>query len=446
MRVSVVGLGKLGAPLAAVLANAGHEVTGVDLRAEAVEALNAGCAPVDEPGLPDLIGRNRERLRATTDIGAIADTEATFIIVPTPSLPSGQFSNQLVINAITAVGAAVKRRTAYHVVVVTSTVAPASMDMELRPALERVSGRKVGSSIGLCYNPMFIALGSVIRDLTNPDILLIGESDTRAGAVVESIHRTFIGERSQVRRMSSINAEIAKLAVNTYVTTKISYANMLAELCERLPGADVDVVTSAIGLDRRIGPSYLKGAVGFGGPCFPRDNAAFAAVASGLRVNAALAVATDAMNRYQLARLVELVREHATADANRVGVLGLSYKTDTHVVDESPGLLLANRLARGGFPVTVYDPAANSEAKPQLDPSIAVASSTAACLDGSDIVVVTLPWAAFREIPPMLRTKPRPGLVIIDCWRLFDRASFEGLARLVHIGRSLADTSVPVEV
>jgi len=221
---------------------------------------------------------------------------------------------------------------------------------------------------------------------------------------------------------------------------------MLAELCERLPGADVDVVTSALGVDRRIGPGYLKGAVGYGGPCFPRDNAAFAAIASGLGVNAALAVATDAMNRYQLVRVVELVRDYATANATRVGVLGLSYKTDTHVVDESPGLLLANRLAGDGYSVTVYDPVANDQARPHLDPSIAVAGSTAACLERSDIVLVTLPWGEFREIPHILRAKPRPNLVVVDCWRRFDRASLEGLAQLVHIGRSPALAAIAAEI
>jgi UDPglucose 6-dehydrogenase len=293
---------------------------------------------------------------------------------------------------------------------------------------------------------MFIALGSVVRDLTNPDVVLIGESDVRAGAVVENVHRSFIPERTHVRRMTCINAEITKLAINTFVTTKISYANMLAELCERLPGADVDVVTTAVGLDRRIGSSYLKGALGYGGPCFPRDNAAFAAVAADVGANPALAVATDAVNRYQLGRLVELVRAHTTDDTNRVGILGLTYKTDTHVIDESPGLLLANRLARGGFAVTVYDPAANNEARPRLDGSIAIAASTAACVDRSDVVLVTVPWTEFREVPQMLRAAPRPRLVVIDCWRIFDREALDGVAQLVHIGRSTADTPVVTPV
>jgi UDPglucose 6-dehydrogenase len=446
MQVSVIGLGRLGTPLVAVLANAGHEVTGVDVRTDAVEALSAGRSPVDEPGVADLLERNRRRVRATTDVATVAASDVTFIVVPTPSLPSGLFSNQRVIDATTAVGSALKGGAAYHVVIVTSTVAPRSMDAEIRPALERASGRTVGESIGLCYNPKFIALGSVVRDLTRPDFVLIGESDGRAGAVVETIHRSFIAERGQVRRMSCINAEIAKLAVNTFVTTKISYANMLAELCERLPGADVDVVTGAVGLDRRVGPSYLKGAVGYGGPCFPRDNAAFAAVGASVGVNAALAVATDAMNRHQLSRLVEIVLAHTTDGTNRVGVLGLSYKTDTSVVEESPGLLLANRLARGGFPVTVFDPAAGDEARPQLEASIAIAPSMAACLDGSDVVLVMVPWAEFRALPLILTAKPRTALVVVDCWRLFDRDSFDGLARLVQVGRSAANTTVVAKV
>ena len=147
--------------------------------------------------------------------------------------------------------------------------------------------------------------------------------------------------------------------------------------------------------------------------------------------NAGLAVATDAMNRPQLARLAQLVRAHVTPEAGRVGGLGLSYKPDTSVVDESPGLLLANQLAADGLPVTVFDPAAGHEARPLLATSVVGASSPAACPDGSDVVVVTVPWPAFRDLPQILAARPRPRLVVIDCWRLFDRASLEGLAQLV---------------
>ena len=252
MRICVVGLGKLGLPLAAILADRGHHVIGVDVNSEVVELLNNGRTVILEPGLAELIERNRSRLHTSTDIAAAAaDSEVSFIVVPTPSTASGAFSSRFVLDAIGGVGRGLRRSKHYHVVTVTSTMMPSSLDRDVRPALEAASGRAVGDTVGLCYNPEFIALGSVIRDMTHPDLVLIGESDPRAGDVVEAVHRTFVAASTQVRRMTWINAEIAKIAVNTFVTTKISYANMLAELCEQLPGGDVDIVTGAIGVDRR---------------------------------------------------------------------------------------------------------------------------------------------------------------------------------------------------
>ena len=280
MRICVVGLGKLGAPLAALLADRGHDVIGVDTRTEDRRSAERRAVPaIREPGLAELIDRNRSRLQATTDLaGAAGNTDASFIVVPTPSTANGTFSMRFVMDAINGIGRGLRRSKNYHVATVTSTMMPLSTDLDVKPALEAASGRVVGDSVGLCYNPEFIALGSVIRDMTHPDLVLIGESDPRAGDVVEAIHRTFIANNAQVRRMTWVNAEITKIAVNTFVTTKISYANMLAEICEQLPGGDVDVVTGALGVDRRIGHAYLRGAVGYGGPCFPRDNAALVAV------------------------------------------------------------------------------------------------------------------------------------------------------------------------
>src|SRR5262249_2894034 len=170
----------------------------------------------------------------------------------------------------------------------------------------------------------------------NPDFLLVGESDQRAGDVLSDIYRRTVKNAPSIARMNFINAEITKLAVNTYITTKISYANMLARLCERLPGADVNVVTDALGLDTRIGSKYLKGAVSYGGPCFPRDNRAFAALASRSGAFSDLAEATDRFNRAQIHAIAEIVRERRS-HGDRVGILGLTYKPHTDVVEESFG-------------------------------------------------------------------------------------------------------------
>jgi UDPglucose 6-dehydrogenase len=318
---------------------------------------------------------------------------------------------------------------------------PLSHDLEIRPALEAASGRIVGKTVGLCYNPEFIALGSVIRDMMHPDLVLIGESDPRAGDVVEAVHRTFIALDVQVRRMTWVNAEIAKIAVNTFVTTKISYANMLAELCEHLPGGDIDVVTDAIGVDRRIGHAYLRAAVGYGGPCFPRDNAALVAAAAQIGAPADIAAATDAINRRQVDRVVGVVRTHASPRQHRIGVLGLAYKPGTPVVEESQGVMVANRLAADGFAISVFDPAALPDATASLAPRVSCARALAECIESCDVLVLMVPLPEFCEIPALLRARTRKPSVIVDCWRQLAPADLEGLAHLVHLGKAWAPSA-----
>jgi UDPglucose 6-dehydrogenase len=438
MKVAVVGLGKLGAPLAAVLASKGNEVLGIDVNPGAVQALNDGRAPVDEPGLQDLVSASRATLTATTELAAAADAELIILLVPTPSDERGAFVNDYLLAAIEEIGPALAARDAYQVVVVTSTVMPGSCDGEIRSALERTSGRRVGDSLGLCYSPEFIALGNVIQDMLTPDMVLIGESDPRAGEVLERVYRGVCENDPPFRRMSLVNAELTKIAVNTYVTMKISYANALADICERLPGADVDEVTGAIGLDSRIGRKYLRGAIAYGGPCFPRDNKAFALTARELGADPVLAEATDAVNVAQTERLARLVRSRLEP-GNVVGILGLSYKPDTAVVEESAGVALAAALARDGYEVNVWDPAAVQPALRVLGDSVQESASAAEVLERSDVVVIATPWPEFADLD--LESLAREPLVVIDCWGLLSEGTDDTTVDVVRLGRGLAQSS-----
>jgi UDPglucose 6-dehydrogenase len=421
VRVSVIGLGKLGSPLAAVIASKGHTVVGADINADFVRQLNEGRAPVAETGLQELIDDCRARLSATTDIqAAVAQTELTHVIVPTPSGPDGRFSLEHVLRAVEPIAAALRDKADFHVVSLTSTVMPGDTAGCVLPALERASGRKCGSDFGLCYNPEFIALGNVVEGLLHPDFLLIGESDARAGQILEDFYRTICERRPPVARMAFVNAELTKLSVNTFVTTKISYANMLAQVCEGLPGADVDVVTRALGLDSRIGPKYLRGAVGYGGPCFPRDNLAFCAIARGQERPAALAEATDTVNRARVGQLEQAVRSHLPAGGS-VGVLGLSYKPATPVVEESQSLELARRLASSGTQVVVFDPMAMAAARPALGDEVVYAASAEDCARRADVLVVATPWEEFKRLDP---AAVRPRTTILDCWRILPTERF----------------------
>jgi UDPglucose 6-dehydrogenase len=289
--------------MAAVMVHKGHSVVGVDVNPASVAAIQHALPPVNEPDLAAMLQANCERLSATEDCGAaVLGTDATFIMVPTPSEADGGFSMKYVLRAAEKIGAALRSKPDWHLVVLSSTVMPGSTGGTLLPALEAHSGKKCGRDFGLCYNPEFIALGSVIRDMLNPDMILIGESDTRSGEILEKLYKGVCDSNPRIQRMNFVNAELTKLSVNTFVTTKISYANMLAQVCERLPGADADVVCSAIGCDTRIGSKYLKGALGYGGPCFPRDNVAFSALARATGAPALLAEATDQLNRRQVPR------------------------------------------------------------------------------------------------------------------------------------------------
>jgi UDPglucose 6-dehydrogenase len=444
MRIAVVGLGKLGAPLAAVMASKGNEVLGIDVNPEAVRLLNEGLAPVEEPGLQDLVTGSRERLTATTDLAAAADSGVSILLVPTPSDERGAFSNEHLLAAIDEIGRGLSGREGYHVLVVGSTVMPGSCDAVIRPAIERASGRRVGETLGLCYSPEFIALGNVIRDMLEPDMVLIGESDSRAGDVHERLYASVCENDPPVRRMSLVNAELTKIAVNTYVTMKISYANALAEMCERLPGADVEAVTDALGLDTRIGRKYLRGAIAYGGPCFPRDNKAFGVLARDLGTEPLLAEATDAVNVAQTDRLARVV-ESRLEPGSTVGILGLAYKPYTGVVEESPGVSLARLLGKSGYEVRVYDPAATEAALDALGGLAVGASSVEELLEHSDVVVIATPWPEFAELPIGELGRKGRRTVVIDCWRLLPDDSYDGAVEIVRLGRPL-DESSPVSV
>jgi len=314
-RVSVVGLGKLGAPLAAVLASRGFTVIGLDVNKTLVDAMNAGHMPIVEPQLNETDRRqSRPPLGPRwTPSKAVSQSDASFVIVPTPSDSTGFFSNRFVLQAMETLGKALRAKSGYHMVVITSTVMPGTTGSEIQAALEKASGRKVGPISGFATTRNSSHWAVVVRDMLYPDSILIGESDAKAGDMLQRIYQQMCVNKPPVQRMNFVNAELTKISVNTYVTTKISYANMLADICDRIPGADVDAVTKALGADTRIGSKYLKGAMGYGGPCFPRDNVAFAAFARKLGARADVAEATDRINNYQIERLTSLVGKFAKA-------------------------------------------------------------------------------------------------------------------------------------
>jgi UDPglucose 6-dehydrogenase len=436
--VSIVGLGKLGSPMMACLASRGCRVVGVDTNETYLRLLRDGRSPVNEPDVEDLLRAHRGRISVTNDHqAAVMMSQITFVVVATPSQEDGTFSLRYVQAACEKIGEALRGKREFHVIVITSTVLPEDTETTVRRTLEAASGKTCGTDFGLCYNPEFIALGSAVHDMLHPDFVLIGESDQRSGGILEALHRKIVGGHVPVVRTSFVNAELAKISVNTFVTTKISYANMLAEVCERIPGCDVDVVTSAIGLDTRIGSKYLRGRLGYGGPCFPRDNLAFAAMARQRGTAASLAEVTDAVNRRQVIRLAERVR-NLVSSGGRLGILGLTYKPRTDVVEESQGMHLAKAAVAAGIPVIVYDPLGMPNAREVLGGAVGYASSAEECVQKSQVVVIATPWDEFKRLDP-LDFAHNPRRALIDCWRILAADEFRGVVDYMTIGRHHPD-------
>lgn len=406
--VSVIGLGKLGLPLSVAFADRDVRVIGVDILQEVVDAVNDRRPHIYEPKLDAYLKRAEDKLVATSNLyWAVAHTPISIVLVPTPSDGDGWFSLEYVLNVCVKLGRAIQGKD-YHLVTISSTVMPGSCQGEITHALERASGKKCGEGFGVAYCPEFVALGNCIAGFKRPDFVLIGESDGKAGATLENLYSRFVSPDVPKVRMSLVNAELAKISLNCYVTTKISFANQLAEICEKIPGADVDAVTRAIGIDSRIGHKYLRGATSYGGECFPRDVRAMLALARKLGIKLPLPEAVNTINEWQIERLAYLVRMIvARAKGSDVGILGLAFKPGTDVTTESTGMALVSELR--AFNLHTFDPVVKGTCETAQE-----------CVNQSGVVVVTIPCDEFKGL------QFREGQIVIDCWRILDDRQLNG--------------------
>lgn len=422
--VGVFGLGRLGAPIAAAIAASGRfDVVGFDVDVGKIAAVNAGRPPVKEPHL----AKYMKRAGASLVAAYASEEEVTrygphtfLVVVPTPSESSGRFSSEHVRQACLTIARSLvsrpppPRTNALPLIVVISTLMPGSMTA-LERAIQEETGLQCGRDYLMAYSPTFVALGQVFEGFLTPDLLLVGESHPATTPALLRLYLQVLFTHPSVAIMSYENAELAKLALNCYVTMKISYANFLAGLCEKVPGGDVDAVTHALGLDRRISPLFFTGATPFGGPCFPRDLRALKALAVGLDVSGSLPAAVSTINGLTLVRIFDMAVE-ALPPEGRAAVLGLAYKKGAHVLDESAGVRLAHMLGAVDCDVAAYDPYIEGEMTAQE------------CVDFADVVVIALPYRECKELTF------RPGQVVVDCWRILEEVP-DGV-RLIRVGVS----------
>ncbi|MDY6049403.1 MAG: UDP-glucose/GDP-mannose dehydrogenase family protein [Corynebacterium sp.] len=412
--MTVIGCGYLGATHAAAMAELGHEVVGIDVDENKVELLNAGTPPFFEPGLEEILARNRQagRVRFTTNPRAGADfvnaavaageqpAGVHFLGVGTPQLRDSYAADVSYVNQ--AVDALVPLLTGEHIIAGKSTV-PVGTAQRLQTradALVAESGN-ADTHIEIVWNPEFLREGHAVDDTLHPDRIVVGVSHSTPVELLRAVYAAPLAEGTPLLTMNLPTAELVKVSANAFLATKISFINAVSEVCEAA-GANVAQLAEAIGLDERIGPKFLGAGLGFGGGCLPKDIRAFMARAGELGVSEALTFLreVDSINRRRRTHLVDMVRaELGDMRDKRVTVLGCAFKPESDDIRDSPALDVAGKLSLRGAQVTVYDPQAMDNARATW-PTLTYAQSLEEALTGAEAVVIGTEWDEFTHMDP----------------------------------------------
>lgn len=438
-KISVFGLGKLGCTMLACFARKGWHVIGMDISKDFVDKINRFESPIFEPEVDSMLKKYKSFIAATMDASkAISESEVSFVIVPTPSNKSGTFSTKYVEEVMLSIGKALKEKIDYHLIVLTSTVMPGDTEKMMK-ILENTSGKICGEDFGLCYNPDFIALGRIVYDFLNPDIILIGEFDKKSGDSLEEIHSKLTDNNHKTHRMTFYNAELTKISINCFLTMKINYANVIGEICERMPSGDAEKVLNAVGDDSRIGRRYMIAGMPLGGPCLPRDNRAFKQAAKFLGVSHSYADLSNSINKYHKEkRIPKIILDilHAK-NSNEISILGVTYKEDVSVIDETPVLEIVKYLTHANILVRIYDPAGMPDFIKKLgsDKNVVFSDSIEACLKGSSLCFIATPWKQFKDLTiDFYKNIMAEKFTIFDGWGIYKGTIIENEADYRRIG------------
>ena len=392
MKIAVVGTGYVGLVLGACLAESGNDVVCVDNDQAKVRLLRRGAVPFYEPGLEELVRRNRQEKRLTFTAAlakAVRDAAAVFIAVGTPSGEDGSADVQQVLAVARDVARAMN---GYKVIVDKSTV-PVGTSERVREVVRR----ETTHPFSVVSNPEFLKQGAAVEDFMKPDRVVIGVEDPRAEAVMLELYAPFTRTGAPVMVMDCASAELSKYAANAMLAARISFMNEIANVCE-LVGADVDQVRRAVGSDRRIGPSFLFPGIGYGGSCFPKDVQALIHFAAEKRYEFKILRAVEAVNAQQKTRLLSKMRAHfGSLKGRTVAVWGLSFKPKTDDMREAPAVVLIAGLLAAGARVQAYDPEAMRVAKGIFGSRVKFAEGNYEALKGADCLAIVTEWNEFRR-------------------------------------------------
>jgi UDPglucose 6-dehydrogenase len=433
LKLSVIGTGYLGATHAACMASLGFEVIGFDTEASKIDLLSKGKVPFYEPELEELLSEQIKsgRLTFTNNVADLADADVHFVCVGTPQIKNGNAADLTYVNsALESIAKYVKPG---GLVVGKSTV-PVGTATKLRNRLLELNPKA-----DLAWNPEFLREGFAVEDTLRPNRLVVGVVNDSAEQILKEVYATNLKEKTPWVRADLPTAELVKVAANSFLATKISFINAMAEICEAA-GGDVTVLAKAIGYDPRIGSRFLQAGIGFGGGCLPKDIRAFMARAEELGASQAVEFLKeiDAINLRARQRIIELVRKDLSDDlqGKKVAILGAAFKPDSDDVRDSPALDIAAQIQAAGASVTVHDPKAIANAQKRF-PALNFADDVNTTLKDAEIVLHLTEWKIYREIDPVKVKSIVKTPIIIDGRNALDRELWQSAGwKFRALGRS----------
>src|SRR3990167_4172643 len=448
MKISIVGTGYVGLVTGVGLASIGHEIVCVDVNAKKVKQINNSQSPIYEKDLNELLKNVLEKkmFSATTNLSrAVQETEMTFIAVGTPSKKNNDIDLSYIKKVSTQIGSVLLKKKSYHTVIVKSTVTPETTLKVVLPLIEKYSKKKAGLEFGLCMNPEFLREGNAVEDFMNPDRIVIGEYDKQSGDNLTEIYKKF---QTNIIRTSLNNAEMIKYTNNALLATLISFSNEIANIAEKIQGANAFDIFESINLDKRLNPiinhkrvnpgilSYLRPGCGFGGSCFPKDVKALTYFSKKKKYSATLLTAVLDINKKQPLRLVKLSQKKMGNLKNKnIAVLGIAFKPETNDIRESPAIIIIKELIAKKANVFVYDPVVNSKnARAHFKNLKFIHSeSLLEAVKNKDACLIVTSWKEFEKLTPELMKKEMSNYILIDGRGFFNSKDFTG-ANYLGIG------------
>ena len=435
MKIGVIGLGFVGLSLTSVLASKGFNVVGIDVDKEKCRNISNGVLPFFEPNLEKTLKKGlKNKLQIESDISVVQDCDLIFVTVGTPQNKTGAIDLSIIKKAMKSLGKSIRKTKKQHIILVKSTVVPGTMKDVILPILENNSKKKAGKDFGLISNPEFLQESTAIRDTEFPHAVVLGGYKTKFMKNVEKFF-TKLHPKTPIIITNHQTAEMIKYANNSFLATKISFINQLSNICQKIPGANIDDIAKTIGLDPRIGKLFLNAGPGYGGSCLPKDMKALIKFAKIAGVKPTLLNAVEDVNTKQLEEVISIAKKKlGILESKKITILGTSFKPNTDDIRDSIAIELIKKFLKRKVKVTVHDPRAIDNTKNEFKKKINYAKSISDAILGSQCVIIMTQWKQYEKLTNN-DFKQMKKKLIIDCRRMLAEKQLDADYYAIGLGK-----------